>query len=58
MLADLSKVARALREETLAAKIANRRDEFLRQLRETGVIVVREGRRQFTISVPRTEIQR
>jgi hypothetical protein len=58
MLADLSKVTWALREETLAVKIANRRDELLRQLRETGEIVVREGARKFTIRVPKTESQR
>ena len=52
MLADLSKVAGALREETLATQIATRRNEILRELREKGAFTFREGKREFTIKIP------
>ncbi len=53
MLVDLSGVARSLREDTFATALVRLRDEILRQLRETGAYKIREGGREFTITVPR-----
>lgn len=53
MLADLSRVASSLREDTFAAAFARLRGEIVRQLRETGAYTIREGWQEFTITVRR-----
>jgi len=58
MLADLSRVAETLREDTFAAALTRAREVIQRQLRESGTYTIREGGREFTITVradcPRT----
>lgn len=51
MLADLSRVASSLREDTFAAALARDRDQVLQQLRETGAYTIDEGGRKFTITI-------
>jgi hypothetical protein len=53
MLADLARVANSLREDTLGATLVRLRDEIARGLKETGAYKVREGGREFTISIER-----
>lgn len=51
MIADLSRVASTIREDSLTARLARMRDEILKALRETGSYTFREGGRRFTITV-------
>lgn len=51
MLADLSRVASLLRQDTLAAAVAQRRAEIQRKLHEEGKFTFREGVREFTITL-------
>jgi hypothetical protein len=54
MLSDVSRVAGALREDTLAVAFANRREELLRKLHDTGECIIDEGERRFTITIRRS----
>jgi hypothetical protein len=53
MLADTSRVAKSLREDTFAGTVARLRDHILQQLRETGAYTIREGNREFKITIQR-----
>jgi len=53
MLSDVSRVAGALRADTLAFSLANRREEILRRLQDTGECTIDEGGRRFTITIRR-----
>lgn len=52
MLADLSRVAETLREDTFAATFTRLREEIQRRLRESGSYTILEGGREFTITIP------
>lgn len=53
MLADLSRVTETLREDTFAAALTRAREEIQRRLRESGSYTIREGGREFTITIRR-----
>lgn len=51
MLADVSRLTNALREETFAASVEKNREHIVRQLRETGEYTIREGGQSFKIAL-------
>lgn len=52
MLADLSRVAETLREDTFAATFTRLREEIQQRLHEFGSYTIKEGGREFTITIP------
>jgi hypothetical protein len=51
MIADLSRVASTIREDSLTARLISLRAVILKELREKGFFKIRDGDREFTITL-------
>ena len=55
MIADLSRVASTIREDSLTARISRLRAEILAALKAQGYFTIRDGDREFTIKLKATK---
>jgi hypothetical protein len=51
MIADLSRVASTIREDSLTARLTSLRAVILKELREKGFFKIRDGEQEFTITI-------